>query len=334
MRVAAKKPPTDPGNLQAHPGCPSSFPRHQTARPVPRTSRLTACVFFPETGMGAGRGVRYPGPAPPAVKHESVKRVTAFVPARRSRHHPLLRRRDPTALPGHRGPSGPFYLRHSYPRRAFRTRGGRPAAKSRRPTHRVTSPAARRVTRLVVAADWQVTLVLTGQTFKLGPPTASEEAGRVRMRRRPRRPKFPRAPRRARPAISGARNQKRLLTHRITWSSPSSAPSLARPSRQGLHVVIPTLSPLSPLSFSPSADLRGTPSTVVSARSVGVATAELPASPALNEPLPVRTPRAGLGHRLRRPHPLHLPRPRASQRGVGLGRPDSCRTGMRLKCSP
>jgi hypothetical protein len=52
-------------------------------------------------------------------------------------------------------------------------------------------------------------------------------------------------------------------------------------------------SPLSPLSFSPS-PICGERRALSRARLVGVATAKLPASPALNEPRWVRTPRAGL----------------------------------------
>ena len=47
------------------------------------------------------------------------------------------------------------------------------------------------------------------------------------------------------------RKEKLGLSNRNTWSSPSSAPSLVKPSRQGLQVIADP-SPLSPLSFSPS----------------------------------------------------------------------------------
>ena len=53
-------------------------------------------------------------------------------------------------------------------------------------------------------------------------------------------------------------------------------------------------SPLSPLSFSPS-PICGERRALSRARLVGVTTAKLPASPALNEPRWVRAPRAGLG---------------------------------------
>lgn len=60
--------------------------------------------------------------------------------------------------------------------------------------------------------------------------------------------------------ISGARNQKRLLTHRNTWSSPSSAPSLVKPQDKGFVLYV-ALAPLTVELFAVS-DLRRTPSTV------------------------------------------------------------------------
>jgi hypothetical protein len=54
-------------------------------------------------------------------------------------------------------------------------------------THRITSPEALRLTRLVVAAEWQVTLVLLSNGLQTWPCSASEEAGRVRMSCRSRR---------------------------------------------------------------------------------------------------------------------------------------------------
>ena len=124
IQVAVTEPLSFTRKQSTHLSGVSSIRRQKT--PARQGSPLVATVvFLPGTACRRNMALCH-ARRPAAVKHETETSRQRFrpciVPGTTRKHAD----KDPTALPVPCGPSGPFYLRHSYQRRAFQKPGDNP----------------------------------------------------------------------------------------------------------------------------------------------------------------------------------------------------------------